>query len=179
MASSIPCWCLRVGAAVGILCWGVPSALAQDRPPPTLTTLPSPPPANQAFSAVYSVHTYANAFGFSTLGGPPPAIQVTGNTILVPFSHGCGFICQPGLVLRSFPFQMPPLPAGTYTVLFNPSTVFAAEFELVVGGGIDSATPVPGPSPVVLMLLAAAILLLAGFRLRQGSYISEEPPGNS
>jgi hypothetical protein len=129
----------------------------------SLVTTPDPPRAGQPFTAVFTLMASPGTVGFWT---NPPPIAVDGNTIVVPFDVGCGFLCPPGMVLRSFQFPMPALAAGTYDVVFGSTTSPVARFDLaVVSGAPAAAIAAPGPGSALLLVLASTLLLLARRRL--------------
>lgn len=125
-----------------------------DAPPPTLTTNPSPAPANQPFEAVFHIYYAVSAFGVQE-----EDIQVDGNTITVPFNHSCGFICPGPTLYAAYPFQMPALPPGIYRVrvveISGPYVY--GEFTLGVG-----AVTVPASNTISLVALIAMLLSLGG-----------------
>jgi hypothetical protein len=142
-------------------------AVAQVPDTSTLRTIPSPPPADQPFDAVFGVemHLDANAF---YLGHAWHRVQ--GNNVDILFDISCAFICQ-GFEpeYREYPFEMPALAAGTYNVRFvfadfdNPSQVLG-EFQMVVGG-----VPAPAQLPTgdfVPWLLGLLLVFAAFSRLR-------------
>ena len=94
------------------------SSIAIAQTPPynaTFRTIPSPPPANQPFDAVFGVVMHFDATGF---GGIYPQYRVLGDRVDILFDWTCMFICV-GLgtpVYTEYPLVMPALPAGRYTV---------------------------------------------------------------
>jgi hypothetical protein len=138
-------------------------AVAQVPDTSTLRTIPSPPPADQPFDAVFGVemHLDANAF---YLGHAWHRVQ--GNNVDILFDISCAFICQ-GFEpeYREYPFEMPALAAGTYNVRFvfadfdNPSQVLG-EFQMVVGG-----VPAPAQLPTgdFVPWLLGLLLVFAAF----------------
>lgn len=146
------------------------SAIAGTGPNSSLTTDPSPPPADQEFAAVF--HTVANVAAAGFWGETHPPSQIDGNTITFQFDEGCGWTCQSAeLQNRQFPFTMPALPAGDYVVrfaaTFSSPTVVYGEFNINVGNGgnggvVSTPLPIGGYWTVIFAVLIA---LMAGARL--------------
>lgn len=132
-------------------------------PPPTLTTNPSPAPANQAFEAVFHYYWMPSAFGVRQ-----DSIQIDGNTITMRFDHGCGFICPGTQVYAGFPFQLPPLAPGTYHLrIFDVSgDDVLAEFSLRIG-----ATPIPTSSRFSLYALALLLLVVGSMYETRNQFV--------
>ena len=115
-----------------MLLFGASTAFAQ---PPVLLTQPTPVLAGQPFEATLRIVDVWRV-GVEK----QPTIEIVGNTIRIPFNTLCPFLCPPTQAVREYPFQMPALPAGSYTVVFhdlvgNPAPVVAevSLFALMVG----------------------------------------------
>ncbi len=156
---------------MGLAALAVVQAQAQDGPPPEFRTIPTPAPPDQPFNAVFSVYTFSSSFGIWN----PPIIEISGNQLTVLFDHGCGFICPGGMSYREFPFLMPSLPAGTYTIAFveGETGPTIAEFDFTVAVGAPEPHAAPGPGIWALMLLTLAIaatgVAVTGRRFRTNS----------
>lgn len=150
------------------------SGIAVAQTPPrnaTFRTIPSPPPADQPFDAVFGAVMDPGALGF---WGTHPQYRVQSDRVDLLFDTGCGFIC-PGPVAPvyiEYPLVMPALAAGRYTVRFamgdfdNPSEILG-EFPMVVGGAaapaqLPAGNAVPWLLGVLLLTAALARIRLSG-----------------
>lgn len=153
---------------VAALALAVPSSQPRAQgggvPAPALTTEPSPPPAGQPFQATFSRWSSTPTVGF---GGQAPTIVVDRPVVRVHFDPGCGFLCPPATVYRSWTFTMPALSAGSYTVSFGYTGATIAQFQLAVGAGAPTPSPVPGPGLWSLALLVVLVTAVAALRLRR------------
>lgn len=132
--------------------------------PPVLLTQPNPPQANQPFAATLRIPIAFRALGVD----PVPAVQIAGNTIRIPFDMSCPFLCAPVNGTVDYPFQMPALPAGNYSLIFfvedDEDAPHVAELPLSVVAGAPQPSAVPGLGKYLVMSLA---LLLAFFARRR------------
>ena len=143
-------------------------AAAQAPDTSTFRTMPSPPPADQPFDAVFGVVMHEGVTGFH---GIYPQYRVQDKRVDILFDIGCGFPC-PSLgstYYLEYPLVMPALSAGSYTVRFSdgdfddPSRLLA-EFPMVVGG---SAPPAQLPAGDLVPWLLGLLLIFAALaRLR-------------
>jgi hypothetical protein len=102
-----------------------------------ISTLPSPPQANQEFRA-YITGPFPGGFAFQIT----PEVTVSGNAITVQLHGGCGVTCPLTTTVITRDFPLPALPAGQYTMTVLLYDLSFAQF----GAGqlnftIDSAPP--------------------------------------
>lgn len=131
-------------------------AIAQAQPS-TFATSPSPALANQPFAATFSTTTNPTAVGI----WGNPQLQISGNTITIPFDYGCGFLCPGGgPAFKAFPFFMPALPAGAYVIRFVDASFsnLIAQFDLPIVDAPVASASVPALSPLLLALLALILI---------------------
>ncbi len=158
-------------AMVVFLSFAVPSgdAIGQATPPPSLSTTPSPPPANQPFAAVLRIWTNPWSTGFWE--GLPLQSSVNGNVVEILFDIGCGFVCPPfEPEYQNYSFTMPALPAGNYTVRFvggfGQTTPPYAQVNLTVGGGVQAPASLP-IGGVWSVMLGGLLALFAATSIRR------------
>lgn len=136
--------------------------------PPVLLTEPASPIAGQPFAATLRM-VDRKRLGISQ----HPTIEIVGNTIRIPFNTSCPFLCPPIEILRDYGFQMPALPAGTYTVVFyehlgDPASIIA-QMPLNVSGA-PLAMPVPAVDSFAVALLIMLLLVVAKRRKVASQY---------
>lgn len=126
-------------AVILSLSWLPLAGLTESDPPPARLVLPSEPaPANQAFEALFHFYTFVGTLNTINLE------SISGTELVFAAPHGCGFLCPGAKEYAAFPFEMPPLSPGNYTVTFirDPDRPPVAEFDMAVGLGVSAQQPV-------------------------------------
>src|SRR5262249_54027390 len=147
-------------------------------PAPQMFTVPAQPASGQPIS----LHAFFTPYAY---GYTPEGVTVVGDLITATVGPvGCAFgPCPPGIGTFYGPvvFDLPPLPAGSYTVRVvqaNSPTVYAQYPLAVVGaGGTVGTASAPALSQLMLWCLIA-LLALPALRILRKASRSISNPGN-